>query len=97
MNKTEGEHAMMLEAMKRAGQILDYRYEAMSLRLAENTHYIPDFFVVYPDHFEIHEIKGPFVRDDARAKVKIAADKFPWWAFKIYQKKKDRAWYLEEL
>lgn len=86
MNRTEQEHADHLQRLKIAGAIIDYRYEPFSLRLANNTFYIPDFLVVCADHFEIHEIKGGFVREDARAKVKIAAEAFPWWTFHVFQK-----------
>ena len=34
------------------------------------TYYNPDYLVIYPGHFEIHEVKG-FWRDDARVKIKV--------------------------
>ncbi len=45
MNGVEAEFAMRLEAMKRAGEILRYEFEGITLRFA-NVKYTPDFFVV---------------------------------------------------
>lgn len=79
MNKTEAEYAAHLEAEKRAGNIIDYRFEAVKLRLADKTFYTPDFFVVAADGFvEFREVKG-FWEDDARVKIKVAAEQH-WWA-----------------
>jgi len=44
MNKTEAEYAMILEAMKRKGEILRYEYEGITLRWADMK-YTPDFLV----------------------------------------------------
>ncbi len=45
MNKTESEFALILEAQKRAGEILRYEFEGITLRFA-NVKYTPDFLVV---------------------------------------------------
>jgi hypothetical protein len=94
MNKTESRYAMMLELRKQAGEIIDYKYEPFKLVLAFNTLYIPDFLVVFKDHFEIHEVKG-FWRDDARVKIKVAARAFPWFRF-IAVQYKQKHWQYEE-
>lgn len=94
MNKTELAYAQNLELMKRAGEIVDYRFEPFGLRLGVKTFYHPDFLVVLKDCFEIHEVKG-FWREDARAKIKIAAYLFPWFKFRAVQWKKKR-WRYEE-
>ncbi len=44
MNKTEAEFALRLEAQKRAGEILRYEFEGITLRFA-NVKYTPDFVV----------------------------------------------------
>jgi hypothetical protein len=78
MNKTEKARAIELEAMKRTGQIVAWYYEKVTLKLADDTRYTPDFFVLAPDgacHFE--EIKG-FWRDDAKVKLKVAVAHFPF-------------------
>lgn len=93
MNKLESSYAAELEVMKRAGVILSYEYETISLRLANRTTYTPDFLVVYPDRMELHECKG-FWRDDARVKWKVAADKFPWFRFVAVQRK-GKEWSIE--
>lgn len=78
MNKTEAAYAATLEALKHAGLVQWYRFEGIKLRLAENTFYTPDFAVMRGDGvLEMHEVKG-FWRDDARAKIKIAADQYPF-------------------
>lgn len=94
MNKTEAAYAARLEELKRAGEIADYRFECVKLRLADKTFYTPDFMVLKPDGaFEMHEVKG-FWEDDARVKIKVAAELFP---FKFVAARKAKgAWAFEE-
>lgn len=81
MNRTEARYAgEVLEPRKREGAIVDYRFEALSLRLALATWYRIDFLVVTPDEFQVHEVKG-YWHDDARVKTKTAQQLFPWWRF----------------
>lgn len=78
MNKTEAAYAAELQARQVAGEVAWYRFEGIKLRLADNTFYTPDFAVMLADgQMEAHEVKG-FWRDDARAKIKIAADQYPF-------------------
>lgn len=78
MNKTEAAYAAYLEILKRTGEIADYRFEAVKLRLADKTFYTPDFVVLAPDGvLEMHEVKG-FWEEDARVKIKVAAAQFPF-------------------
>ena len=93
MNKTESQYAEHLHLLKLANEIIDYRYEPMNLRLASNTYYRPDFLVVYADRFEVHEVKG-FWEDDARVKIKVAQETFPWFQF-IAVKKTKGGWEFE--
>ena len=89
MNKAEGAYAAYLELLKAAGEVLWYRFEGLKLRLADNTFYTPDFAVLAADGvLECHEVKG-FWMDDARAKIKIAAEMYPFRfrAFKPRAKK----------
>ncbi|EEO27164.1 DUF1064 domain-containing protein [Oxalobacter paraformigenes] len=89
MNKTEAEYAEHLELLKRTGIIAWYRFECMKFRLANNTFYTPDFAVMRSDgHLEMHEVKG-FWRDDAKVKIKVAADQYPI-AFMAVRKKTRR-------
>lgn len=78
MNKTEQSYSQHLEARRRAGEVLWVMFEPCSLRLADATHYRPDFFVMAADGvLEVHEVKG-FWRDDARVKIKVAAALYPF-------------------
>lgn len=78
MNKTESAYANRLNLLLRAGEIAWFKFEGIKLRLADNTFYTPDFAVMLADGtMELHEVKG-FWQDDARAKIKIAADLYPF-------------------
>ena len=78
MNATEAEYDAILDGRKHHGEIDWYKFEGLKLRLADNTFYTPDFFVMLSDgRLECHEVKG-FWQDDARAKIKIAADMYPF-------------------
>ena len=79
-NKTEYRYISHLESLKLGGFILDYVFEPISLKLAFQTRYTPDFMVVFDDRIELHEIKGHW-EDDARVKWKVAAKMFPWFRF----------------
>lgn len=78
MNKTEAEYASHLSLAMKADEIVWYRFEAVTLKLANNTRYTPDFAVELANgEIEMHEVKG-FWRDDARVKIKVAAALFPF-------------------
>lgn len=78
MNKLEKAYSEYLFFRKKAGDILDYKFEAIKLKLAPSTFYTPDFMVFTNDGFiEMHEAKG-FWEDDARVKIKVAAEMFPF-------------------
>ena len=97
MNKTETAYAERLEALKHAGLVLWYRFEGIKLRLADNTFYTPDFAVLCADGImECHEVKG-FWSDDARVKIKVAADMYPFrfMALKVLSKKNGGGWEVE--
>lgn len=98
MNKTEMAYAQYLEAKKAAGEVAWYKFEAMKLRLADNTFYSPDFAVMLPNgELEMHEVKG-FWADDARVKIKVAADMHPFRfiAVRVKPKKDGGGWAAEE-
>jgi len=78
MNGLEKAYANHLELLERAGEVLDYWFEPFSMQLAKGCFYRPDFMVMMADHsLEIHETKGHW-EDDSLAKIKIAAEKFPF-------------------
>ena len=99
MNKTESEYASYLELLKRSGEIIEYGFEAIKIRLATKTFYTPDFFVVTKDGaMELHEVKG-FWEDDARVKIKVAAEQNWWFRFVAVTKnpkKSGGGWKVEE-
>ncbi len=81
MNKTEKEYANHLEHKRTAGEILWWSFEGVKFKLADKCHYNPDFAVMLPDGtMEIHEVKGSlsFIQDDAKVKIKVAAERFPF-------------------
>ena len=78
MNKTEAAYAYELEMRRLAGEVAWFAFEAIKLRLADKTFYTPDFLVVLADgEVQFHEVKG-FWRDDARVKIKVAAEQYPF-------------------
>lgn len=94
MNKLEASYAQHLKELQQFGQIAGFFYESMKFKLADKTYYTPDFLVLMTDGFiELHEVKG-FWEDDARVKIKVAADKFPF-KFKAI-KKTNGQWVTED-
>ncbi|WP_306393388.1 DUF1064 domain-containing protein [Telluria beijingensis] len=94
MNKTEAAYAATLEARRHVGEVAWFKFEGIKLRLADNTFYTPDFAVMLADGaLEMHEVKG-FWQDDARAKIKIAADLYPlrFIAIQLKTKKQGGGW-----
>ena len=97
MNKTEAAYAQHLSLLQHAGEIAWHKFEGLKLRLADSTFYTPDFAVMSADGvMECHEVKG-FWQDDARAKIKIAADLYPFRfiAIKVKTKKDGGGWEVE--
>jgi len=75
---TEARYAVELERRKQTGEVVWWKYEAVKLRLADNTFYSPDFAVqLHSGELEMHEVKG-FWQDTARVKIKVAAELFPF-------------------
>jgi hypothetical protein len=98
MNKTETAYAVTLEQRKAAGEVAWYNFEGLKFRLADNTFYTPDFAVLLAGGaLEAHEVKGHW-QDDARAKIKIAADMYPlrFVAVQALPKKAGGGWKVEE-
>lgn len=96
-NKTEAAYERHLEGLKHAGEVAWFKFEGVKLRLADNTFYTPDYAVMLAGgQMEMHEVKG-FWQDDARAKIKIAADLYPFrfLAVKAKAKKDGGGWDVE--
>lgn len=98
MNKTEEAYAKHLQNLQHAGQVAWYKFEGVKLRLADNTFYSPDFAVMLASgEMEMHEVKG-FWQDDARVKIKVAADLYPFRFISVQPlpKKAGGGWKTEE-
>lgn len=88
MNKTEAAYRReVLEPAILAGTIAVVDYERITFKLADDTRYTPDFFVLLPDGLiEFHEVKG-FFEDHAKVKFKVVADQHPWFKFVLVRKR----------
>lgn len=102
MNKTETAYSQVLDRRVVAGEILEWRFEPMRLRLADNTFYTPDFAVqLLCGTLELIDVKGRRGsgpggwEDDARVKIKVAAETYHWFRFVGICKTKG-GWHREE-
>lgn len=88
MNGTEARYEReVLKPRMHAGEIISYSFEKTKFKIGQDCWYTPDFVVVTPGHFEIHEVKGGLIRDDAMAKFKAAAEQHPFYRFVMTQYK----------
>jgi hypothetical protein len=95
-NKLEARFAHYLETLLNMGAIKRYDFESIKFRLAKKTWYTPDFCVVRSDgRIGCYETKG-FWRDDARVKIKVAAEKYPHIAF-IAVRMVNREWEFDHI
>ncbi len=81
MNRTEAAYDQHLELRQRAGEIVWRKFEGIKLRLADNCFLTMDFAVLNADGtFELHDVKGAkaIFEDDAKVKMKVAADAYPF-------------------
>ena len=90
MNKTEAAHALRLTADP---QVVGWEFEAFKVRVGlGRTWYTPDFLVRLRDgSIRLDEVKGGHIHDDARVKFKTAAMLYPWWGWRMVQRRKG-AW-----
>jgi hypothetical protein len=99
MNSLEAEYAALLEIRRRTDtDVAWYAFEAVTLKLAKDLRYTPDFLVMRMDGMlECHETKG-YWQDDALAKIKMAAEKFPFrfMAIQKLPKKDGGGWTVRE-
>lgn len=85
--------ARTFEARTSEKEFVWVAFEGIKLKLADKTYYTPDFFLMRSDGtLECHEVKGHW-EDDARVKIKCAAEKFP---FRFVAIKATREGYKEE-
>lgn len=102
LNKTEQAYRAHLEELKQAGAVLWYRFEGIKLRLADKTFLTVDFAVLMSNgQLEMHDCKGSkaIYTDDARVKMKVAADSYPF-VFRVaypLSKREGGGWLVEEV
>ena len=109
MNKTEAEFSRYLRTELACGRVLWFAFEPLKLRLADNTHYTPDFAVLYATgELWLVDTKGtkkdgggykPWIEEDARIKLKVAAEAFPFVVAVAYRLpvKAGGNWVIEEV
>lgn len=95
MNKGEARYAGVLDTRRAAGVVLAWWYEGLSWRLADETHYRPDFVVMLPDGtVELHEVKAASREDrgedfgatpEAWVKLKVVAEHAPFPVVVVWQ------------
>lgn len=98
-NKTEAAYSTHLETRRLAGEIQWAAFEVITIKIAADCRYTPDFVVLNAQNeFEFHEVKG-FMTDDSLVKIKVAARNFPARFFLIFaRKKKDGGgWDIREI
>lgn len=96
MNKTEARYAKLLEYREHAREIAWWKFESVKLRLADKTTYTADFFVMLiTGELEVHEVKG-YWEEDARIKIKLAAELYPFRFLAVKWLKDDSRWSFED-
>lgn len=83
LNKTESAY---LEWLKR-NNFQWIGVQNITLKLADDCRYTPDFFSIDNGKLQAREVKG-FFRDDAKVKIKVAARLFPWIEFIVVRLEK---------
>jgi hypothetical protein len=89
INKTEQKYGSHLEVQKKAGQIHDYKFEALKFRLADECTYTPDFMVILKDgSVKMIDVKAfwkkankPGITEDSLVKMKVVGEQFPMFSF----------------
>lgn len=89
-NKTELAFGLILESQKNRGEIVDYRFEGVTIRLADDCRYTPDFFIIVsldPLKIRFAETKGKHIWDDSKIKWRVAKEQNSWAEWELWQKK----------
>ena len=109
LNKTEARYETHLEQRRIVGEVIWYRFEGVTLKLADDTRYTPDFAVLMADGLlACHEVKAsekrrskagtvyrkPRIEDDARVKIEVAASIYPFVFKVVYEE--DGNWIEKE-
>lgn len=99
-NKTESAYESYLTTLHHAGMIDGFKFEGIKIKLADNTFWTPDFIVFANDGVvELHDTKAttskkrtdgtkekaPWIEEDAKIKLKLAAELFPFRVFAVFK------------
>lgn len=88
MNKWEHSYMIELQLRQAAGEIIDFHWQSVNLRLASGTWYLPDFDLLMPSgRTRLVEVKG-FMRDDSAVKIKVAAEMYSCFEFELVTRPK---------
>lgn len=96
MNVWEESYASKLEAEKRIGDILWWKFEGIKLKLGGGAYFCPDFIVMTSTgQLEVHEVKG-FWREAAKVRMKTASEMYPFRFIAVSKSKQVKgAWEVE--
>lgn len=97
-NQTEAKYAEMLAIRKHTAEIVDWMFEALTLKLADGSRYTPDFMVLHNDDtIELVNVKGGGPIDpNSLTKHKFAAEKFCMFRWTIEQLQRGAGWVRTE-
>lgn len=94
MTKTESRYSEVLEAMRLKGEIQEWAFETVTLRLAKRTGWTPDFVVILVDgtlvFVEVKPANWEMIpnQDMSNVKAKIAAEMFPFVFWRAVERTK---------
>lgn len=107
MNGIEAAYRERLLRQQVDGEIHRFDFESVTLAIAEGVRYTPDFVVWAADGvLELHETKAQtgkgetLIDPTSRVKIRVAAEKFPEFRFKLCVKKAKKNggdWMIEEV
>lgn len=91
MNKLEEAWSKHLEEQRKAGQIVRWEFEPLTIRLGRPAcSYKPDFMVITDAGFvEFHETKG-YMEEAANIRIKVAAEKWPEFVFRLIRRRRKK-------
>jgi hypothetical protein len=105
MTRPEREYSLILAAKKRAGEILDYRYEGIRLKWGVDSDtgdamwYKPDFVVIVSEYktrrevaFTLIEVKGPWISERDLVRFKGCRAAWPQFQFEMHQRDREGRW-----
>jgi len=84
-----------------SGQLENYGFETITLKIANGCRYTPDWVVKFSDPtrpITFYEIKARnMIWDDAKVKLKVAADKYPYFHFYLCAWDAKSGWAIQRI